>query len=226
MLQVVASFISLATTFLQKSECAHAATPPFKITTASLGCDFVLGTDLGVRASKVFRYYTSEQALYRLLRLFYKSQSALMPLLLLPKSQPLRWVVILFWGANLKISASKVLGCCKNSSTPLGVLLFLLSLSEGTRTRGRLETCRGHVSTRGGLRRSEGRVPPPAPRRSKLYIACSDFLQKSECAHAAAPPFKITTASLGCYFVLGTDLGVRASKLSGFFDPDFLLKFP
>ena len=54
---------------------------------------------------------TSEQALYRLLRLFYKSQSALMPLLLLPKSQPLRWVVILFWGASLKISASKVLGC-------------------------------------------------------------------------------------------------------------------
>ena len=55
---MVASFISLATTFLQKSECAHAAAPPFKITTASLGCDFVLGTDLGVRASKVFGYYT------------------------------------------------------------------------------------------------------------------------------------------------------------------------
>ena len=46
----------------------------------------------------------------------------------------------------------------KNSSTPLGVLLFLLS--EGARTRGRLETCRGHVSTRVGLRRSEGRVLP------------------------------------------------------------------
>ena len=37
---------------------------------------------------------TSEQALYRLLRLFYKSQSALTPLLILSKSQPLRWVVI------------------------------------------------------------------------------------------------------------------------------------
>ena len=36
----------------------------------------------------------SEQALYRLLRLFYKSQSALTPLLILSKSQPLRWVVI------------------------------------------------------------------------------------------------------------------------------------
>lgn len=37
---------------------------------------------------------TSEQTSYRLLRLFYKSQSALILLLLLSKSQPLRWVVI------------------------------------------------------------------------------------------------------------------------------------
>ena len=28
-----------------------------------------------------------------------------------------------------------------------------------------------------------------APRRSKLHIACSDFFQKSERTHAAAPPF-------------------------------------
>ena len=40
---------------------------------------------------------TSEQALYRLLRLFYKSQSALMPLLLLSKPNPLRWASIWFW---------------------------------------------------------------------------------------------------------------------------------
>ena len=33
------------------------------------------------------------------------------------------------------------------------------------------------------------RVPPPAPRRSKLYIACSDLFYKSERAHSAAPPF-------------------------------------
>ena len=39
---------------------------------------------------------TSEQALYRLLRLFYKSQSALTPLLLLSKSNPLRWASIWF----------------------------------------------------------------------------------------------------------------------------------
>ena len=57
------------------------------------------------------------------------------------------------------------------------------------------------------------RVPMPAPRRSKLYIACSDFLQKSERAHAAAPPFQITTASLGCDLVLGADWKAGASKV-------------
>ena len=34
------------------------------------------------------------------------------------------------------------------------------------------------------------RIPPAAPRRSKLYIACSDSFQKSECAHFAAPPLQ------------------------------------
>ena len=45
------------------------------------------------------------------------------------------------------------------------------------------------------------RVRPPAPRRSKLCIACSDFLQKSERAHVAAPPFRKKSRSahlLGC----------------------------
>ena len=44
------------------------------------------------------------------------------------------------------------------------------------------------------------RVPPPAPRRSKLHIACSDFYaqgKKSERAHYAAPPFQTEAASLG-----------------------------
>ena len=41
------------------------------------------------------------------------------------------------------------------------------------------------------------RVRPPAPRRSKLYIACSDLFYKSERAHAAAPPFQIEPAALG-----------------------------
>ena len=47
-----------------------------------------------VRGSSPRWVTTSEQALYRLLRLFYKSQSALTPLLLLSKSNPLRWASI------------------------------------------------------------------------------------------------------------------------------------
>ena len=39
---VGASFISLAPTFLQKSERAHAAAPPFQIEPATLGFDLVL----------------------------------------------------------------------------------------------------------------------------------------------------------------------------------------
>ena len=53
----------------------------------------------------------------------------------------------------------------------------------------------------------------PAPRRSKLHIACSDFFQKSERTHSAAPPFQITTASLGCDLVLGADLKACTSKV-------------
>ena len=41
------------------------------------------------------------------------------------------------------------------------------------------------------------RVRLPAPRRSKLCIACSDLFYKSERAHAAAPPFQIEPAALG-----------------------------
>ena len=71
--------------FLQKSERAHAAAPPFQTEPAALGFDLVLGAALKVAESILLRCYTSEQALYRLLRLFCKSQSALMPLLLLSK---------------------------------------------------------------------------------------------------------------------------------------------
>ena len=39
------------------------------------------------------------------------------------------------------------------------------------------------------------RVPLPVPRRSKLYIACSDLFYKSERAHAAAPPFQLRPAT-------------------------------
>jgi hypothetical protein len=45
------------------------------------------------------------------------------------------------------------------------------------------------------------RVPSGAPRRSKLYIACSDLFYKSERAHAAAPPFQLRPALLGSQLV-------------------------
>ena len=50
-----------------------------------------------VEGSIPFVSTTWSQALYRLRPLFYKSQSALMPLLLLSKSNPLRWASIWFW---------------------------------------------------------------------------------------------------------------------------------
>ena len=59
---VVASFVSLATIFLQKSERAHAAAPPFQIEPAPLGFDLVFCTDLSVRASKVLGCYKNWQA--------------------------------------------------------------------------------------------------------------------------------------------------------------------
>ena len=63
------------------------------------------GQILWITASILFGLRMSEQALYRLLRLFYKSRSALMPLLLLSKSQPLRWVVIWFGQIRFKESS-------------------------------------------------------------------------------------------------------------------------
>ena len=44
------------------------------------------------------------------------------------------------------------------------------------------------------------RIPPAAPRRSKLCIACSDLCYKSDCAHAAAPPFQTANACAGLRF--------------------------
>ena len=44
------------------------------------------------------------------------------------------------------------------------------------------------------------RIPPAAPRRSKLCIACSDLFYKSDCAHAAAPPFQTANACAGLRF--------------------------
>ena len=53
--------------------------------------------------------------MYRLLRLFYKSQSKLTPLLLLSKSNPLRWASIWFWVQTWKLPASILLRCSSSS---------------------------------------------------------------------------------------------------------------
>ena len=45
------------------------------------------------------------------------------------------------------------------------------------------------------------RVPSGAPRRSKLYIACSDLFYKSERTHFVAPPFQLRPALLGSQLV-------------------------
>ena len=46
------------------------------------------------------------------------------------------------------------------------------------------------------------RPPPPAPRRRGLHIVRDDFfIQKSSLTHSVAPPFQITTATLGCDLV-------------------------
>ena len=75
----------------------------------ALGFNLVLGAVLWAGASFSAAEHTSEQALYRLLRLFCKSQSALMPLLLLSKSNPLRWASIWFWVQTWKL---RHLYCC------------------------------------------------------------------------------------------------------------------
>ena len=66
--------------------------------------------------------------MYRLLRLFYKSQSALTPLLILSKSQPLRWVVIWYrrfaaFFDFIEISVLTVI--CIKITTPFGVVIFM-----------------------------------------------------------------------------------------------------
>jgi len=60
-----------------------------------------------------------------LLRLFFKSQSALMPLLLLSKSNPLRWASIWF-GRVLWSTVSKVLGYHTSSRTSFCLRRFFI----------------------------------------------------------------------------------------------------
>ena len=76
---------------------------------------------------------TSEQALYRLLRLFYKSQSKLTPLLLLSKSNPLHWASIWFWVQTWKLLASILLRCSSSSQATYRLRrAFFISLQNSS----------------------------------------------------------------------------------------------
>ena len=59
------------------------------------------------------------------------------------------------------------------------------------------------------------RVQLGEPRRSKLCIACSDFFQKSERAHVAAPPFQTGPAAAGLRF--GFSVVLQSPLCSGLF---------
>ena len=111
--------------------------------------------------------------------LWQKSQSALMPLLLLSKSKPLRWASI--WihltetadsvsplvprRSKLHIACSDFL-CPGQKSQSALIPLLLLSKSNPLRW----------ASIWASLMRSINSVSPLVPRRSKLHIACSVFL--------------------------------------------------
>ena len=99
---------------------------------------------------------TSEQALYRLLRLFSKVRARSRRCSSFPNHNRLRWVAIWF---RVQTWELEHLSCCD------------------------------------------------APHRSKLCIACSDFFQKPERAHAATPPSQITTACAGLRFGFGCKPG-------------------
>ena len=66
--------------FIKKSLLTHSVAAPFRIEPASLGFDSV--------------FFLKRKMSIILLRLFFKSQSALTPLLLLSKPNPLRWASI------------------------------------------------------------------------------------------------------------------------------------
>ena len=83
-----------------KSERAHCAASPFQIEPASLGFDLVLDA-----ISKENRFYPltpRRSKLHIACSDFFQSQSALIALLLLSKSNPLRWASIWFWTQSRK----------------------------------------------------------------------------------------------------------------------------
>ena len=87
------------------------------------------------------------------------------------------------------------------------------------------------------MRRSQVRVPSPAPRRSKLYIACSDFLCKNQ--SLLMPPLLLyrkrharlncslvsALATFCCHYHLFAQKALSAQSISKRFTSSFFMAF-
>ena len=112
MFHVGASFISLAPTFFQKSERAHAAAPPFQITTANAGLRFGFGCkpeSCGIYTVAIFHVVAKFALRPRFFIPMAKKTHPPAPLLLLSKSQPLMLGCDLVLGTDLE---ARHLYCC------------------------------------------------------------------------------------------------------------------
>ena len=100
----------------KKTSSARSLAPPFQIEPAALGFDLVLGRNPGALASIVLGCSTSEQSPLCsdvFLCLWQKRRHPPAPLLLLSKSNPLRWASIWFWAETWR---HWHLYCCDISS--------------------------------------------------------------------------------------------------------------
>ena len=80
----------------KKASSARSLAPPFQIATAYAGLRFGFGCRPGGMSSKLFARSTSEQASYRLLRLFIKVRARSFCCPSFPNRNRLRWVAIWF----------------------------------------------------------------------------------------------------------------------------------
>ncbi len=91
------------------------------------------------------------------------------PLLLLFQIEPVLCTGLRF-GFCVDLLPTASFLAAKHRGLPCGRASVFLHTIRGIRTRGLLETCRGHVSTRGGLPRRAGRIPSSPPNAAKSVI--------------------------------------------------------
>ena len=139
--------------------------------------------------------------MYRLLRFFYKNQSALTSLLLLPpQSRRLcgdpQYTLHVACGIHFCKSCRRAHSAASplSQKVTLGVPVRLQAPSR------RLAVATNFLRVTGvqlqPLKSQKNLFHVNETRRSKLCIACSDFLQKSERAHVAAPPSPAKPAAM------------------------------